>query len=571
MTAALNRAELIQIALAYQAIEQKQLKAKFAAAGGLIHFVRYFWHVLEPVTPFVDGWALEGMCDHLEAVSRGEITRLLINVPPGFMKSMLLNIFFPAWEWGPQGRPDLRYVAFSYSSTLTERDNEKFCYLVQSSDYQALYGKSVQVVKEGVGRISNTARGWKFASSVGGVGTGERGDRILADDLHKVSEAESEIVREATAVWFRESMQNRLNDLGKGCIIVLGQRVNEADVSGVILEEYPDYVHYCVPMEYDGRDVDKDGQKLQTSIGWSDPRERDGDLAWPERYPEGVLTPYRSRPYLWAGQYQQSPEPRGGGIIKRDYWRIWDAAAQDANDVKRGLYPEFEFVLASFDGAFTEKKENDYSALVIWGVWVETNEEQRFNEHFGTPRLMLMHAWHKRLTMHGKTDVSPRPHESKEEFEERRKLGWGLIEHIAADCKKHKVDKLIIENKANGITVEQEMRRLFWREPWTVALHDPGKLDKVGRALLVQDKFADGLIWCPGYSDGTFVDWAQLVVDECASVPRGAHDDLFDAAVNGIIHLRRMGLAQRKDESHHAIEEMLYPSKPPPQRPHYES
>jgi phage terminase large subunit-like protein len=536
-----------------------------AAPGGLIEFVRYFWRVLEPVTPFVDGWCIEGMCEHLEAISAGKLNRLLVNVSPGFMKSMLLNVWWPAYEWGPLQRPDLRYVSFSYSSTLTERDNEKFCYLVQSPEYQDLYGKTVKVVKEGVGRISNTARGWKFASSVGGVGTGERGDRILADDLHKVSEAESETVRESTATWFRESMQNRLNDLARGAIIVLGQRVNEGDVSGVILEEYPDYTHFCVPMEYDGRDI-RGNAKLETSIGWADPRTEDGELAWPERYPDEVLKPFKTRPYLWSGQYQQAPAPRGGGIIKRDYWKIWDAEAQKANDVKPGMFPTFEFILASFDGAFTEKEENDYSALVIIGAWVETSEESRYSEMFGTPRLMMINAWHKRLTLHGKTDEFVQlPHETKPEFEERRKQGWGIVEHIAADCKKFKVDKLIIENKANGHSVEQEMRRLFSRENWTVALHDPGRLDKVARAYSVEHLFSDGLIWRPDTA------WGQLIEDELANLPRGAHDDVADAAINGIVHLRRMALAQRKDESHQAIENLLFPSKPQKAIKHYES
>src|SRR5882672_4660812 len=91
--------------------------------GGLIAFVRYFWHILEPETPFVDGWVLWAMCEHLEAVTAGKITRLLINVPPGSMKSLLVNVFWPAWEWGPMGKSHFRYVTFSYSASLTERDN----------------------------------------------------------------------------------------------------------------------------------------------------------------------------------------------------------------------------------------------------------------------------------------------------------------------------------------------------------------------------------------------------------------------------------------------------------------
>jgi predicted phage terminase large subunit-like protein len=566
----LSRERLLRLAAAKEEWARREARAAHAAPGGLIAFIRYFWKVLEPVTPFVDGWCLEGMCEHLEAVSDGRIKRLLINVPPGFMKSMLLNVFWPAFEWSAKQRPDLRYVAFSYSSILTERDNEKFAYLIASPEYQALYGRQVKVVKEGVGRITNTMRGFKFASSVGGVGTGERGDRILADDLHKVSEAESELVREDTTRWFRESMQNRLNDLGAGAIIVLGQRVHEADVSGVILDEYPDYEHFCVPVEYDGRDFMSDGSKRQTCIGWEDPRTEDGELAWPERYSVDVLSSFRTRPYLWAGQYMQAPSPRGGGIIKRDYWKIWDRAAQAANDVKPGMFPQFEFVLASFDGAYTEKKENDYSALVIIGAWVETSEESRFNEHFGTPRLMLIHAWRKRLTLHGRS-VFPLPGEPKSEFEERQKREWGVVEWIAHDCKKFKVDKLIIENKATGHTVEQEMRRLFADQPYSVSLFDPGRLDKTGRAYVVEPRFADGMVWAPGYENGMFVDWAESVVDELAKLPRGAHDDAADATINGIIHLSRMGLAVRKDESHAAFEERMFPSAPPPRRLHYES
>src|SRR5882672_9294537 len=98
--------------------------------GGLLSFVRYFWHILEPGTKFVEGWVLEAIVEHLEAITFGEITKLLINVPPGFSKSLLTDVFFPAWEWGPMKMPHVRYVAFSYSSSLTERDNGKFYDLI---------------------------------------------------------------------------------------------------------------------------------------------------------------------------------------------------------------------------------------------------------------------------------------------------------------------------------------------------------------------------------------------------------------------------------------------------------
>src|SRR5882672_8967632 len=108
--------------------------------GGLIAFVRYFWPILEPETPFIDGWPLWAMCEHLEAVTAGKITRLLMNVPPGSMKSLLVNVFWPAWEWGPMGKSHFRYVTFSYSASLTERDNGKFRDLVTNEAYRSLYG-----------------------------------------------------------------------------------------------------------------------------------------------------------------------------------------------------------------------------------------------------------------------------------------------------------------------------------------------------------------------------------------------------------------------------------------------
>src|SRR5271156_6562948 len=169
--------------------------------GGLIAFVRYFWSVLEPDAPFVDGWPLWAMCEHLEAVTKGDIIRLLINVPPGFMKSMLTNIFWPAWEWGAMKRGSYRYVCFSYSASLTERDNDKFRVLVASEEYQALYGpirvekESIRLENKTITKVKNTRTGWKLASSVGGVGTGERGDRVIIDDAHNVVESESEVVR----------------------------------------------------------------------------------------------------------------------------------------------------------------------------------------------------------------------------------------------------------------------------------------------------------------------------------------------------------------------------------------
>ena len=530
-----------------------------------MEFIRYFWHVLEPpTTKFVDGWALRAICEHLEAVSAGRIKRLLINVPPGFAKSLVVNVFWPAWEWSTVG-PHLRYLSFSYSAYLTGRDNEKFRDLLSSDEYQDLYKHRFKLVKIGTEKVQSDKTGWKFASSVGGVGTGERGDRILCDDPHNVKESESEAVRTSTVQWFREAMQNRLNDLANGVIIVIMQRVNEGDVSGVIIENYKNYEHLCIPMQYDGRDILPSGEKYQTSIGWSDPRFEIDELAWPERYPEHTLQEFKDQPYVWSGQYMQSPTPRGGGIIKSDWWRLWDREAQRANDVKPGRYPGFDYVLAYFDGAFGQKQENDWSALTVWGTWVETDEMQRTLEQFGTPSVMLIAAWRKKLTLHGKSDLVQIYGETKDEFKQRQKAEWGLVEHIADTCRELKVNKLLIEAKANGHDIANEIRRLHGNESWMVVLDDPGKFDKTARLYAIQPYFVNGRVWRPD------TDWADMVVHEVASFPKGVHDDLADCTSGALRHLHKMGLLVTSYQSAAAVEEMIYPSAPPKRIIRYEA
>jgi hypothetical protein len=114
--------------------------------------VRYFWHTLEPKTrPMIEGWVVEAICLHLEAITFGDIpsNRLLINVPPGFMKSLLVNVFWPAWEWGPCDLPHMRYISFSYSDEITTRDNNKMVRLIQSPAYRQLWGDRFSFTKTG--------------------------------------------------------------------------------------------------------------------------------------------------------------------------------------------------------------------------------------------------------------------------------------------------------------------------------------------------------------------------------------------------------------------------------------
>lgn len=528
-------------------LAKRQNRKKQSQRGGLIEFVRYFWKVLEPNTPFVEGWPLEAICQHLEAVHFGEITRLLINVPPGFMKSLLTDVFFPAWIWGPMNEPHTRFVTFSYASSLTQRDNGKFRDLLISPEFKELWGSRLEVKTVGVERVSNDHTGWKFASSVGGVGTGERGDYVILDDPINVKDAESETVRNETNRWFRESMSNRLNDMDKSAIVIIMQRVHEDDVSGLILSSGMDYVHLMIPMEFD------ETRCCETDIGWIDPRTIDGELAWPDRFSADVVETMQKNlgPYAYAGQYDQAPTPRGGGIFKREWWQVWEP--------KDGKFPQFDYIVASLDSAFTEKEENDPSGMTVWGVWTDIEGTGQFDPDtgkiwrrpgpgIGQPKVMLIKAWRKHLEMHG-TVVEQERDESYRQWRRRAERQWGLCEWVAETCRFRNAegvivgtcDKLLIEAKASGISAAQEIQRLYGNDGWVTQLEQV-KGDKVARAHSVVPLFSNGLVYAPDK------EFAELVIDEMAVFPKGRYKDLTDSCTQGLRHIRSLGLIQRKED-----------------------
>lgn len=518
------------LARAIRELEKRELKRSFLEPDGrgLLNFIRHFWHILEPGRDFQDGWAILAMCRYLQAVTDGRITRLLINVPPGSMKSLLVNVFWPAWEWGPAGKPSMRYVSFSYGAHLTARDNQKFGDLIADPIYQDLYGKNIELRERGKIKVSNTKTGWKFATSVGGTSTGERGDRVLLDDPHNVKESESETVREETVRWFKEAMSNRLNDMEKSAIIVIMQRVHEDDVSGCILADKLPYIHLMIPMEFepDRRTVTFIGNRLF----WADPRRHEDECFWPERFPPAAVVECKLLgEHAFAGQYQQRPEPRGGGLFKREYWGRWE----------KPKFPALNYVVASLDGAFTEKKENDPCGFTVWGAFTTTA---------GDKAAISLTAWRKHLPLN--KNVRPRePGESWARYKLETEAEWGLIQWLHYECARWGgVDKLLVENKANGHDVVSELLRQFSWSKFVVELVDPGSNDKWARALACQPFFAEGLIFT--LDDNQRKTWVKTLVDELAIFPRGRYDDQVDSATQALRWMRRNGLlvmaAERK-------------------------
>jgi len=514
----------------------------------LLTFARYVWPVVEPAIPFIEGWALEAISDHLMAVTDGEIRRLLINVPPGFTKSLMTDVFWPAWEWGPGDRPWLRYMCAAYSNHLTERDNMRCRNIVLSDRYKKYWGSRFGISNEQFTKVkfANDKTGWKLATSVAGIGTGERADRVIIDDPNNPIEMESEAIRRNTNMWFTEIIPDRLNNQKESAIVVIQQRTHEDDVSGTAISREMGYVHLMIPMRYDS------ARHCRTIYGWSDPREQpdESELAWPDRFPEDICQELErdKGPYAWAGQYQQTPEPRGGSIIKRDYWQMW----------RDSTYPPLDYVVAALDTAYTEKTENDASALVIFGVFKEDVEgvledtsarfwlpregmSQVIRPQMSRPKLIMLYAWQERL----------------EFFDLCQKvLQTCLISNSPSPHPRFPVDRLLIEGKSSGRSIAQELYRMVGgsgRLAVEVIDYSRGKYtqDKEARLHSIQHIFADNMVYAPDK------DWADMVINQVSVFPKGSHDDLVDCVSMAIRYLRDTGFALRREEAELVSEEEL--------------
>lgn len=340
-------------------------RAKGRCEARLIDFVELMWPVLDPGQPFVRGWVQEAICLYLEAVTDGRITKLLVNVCPGFTKSRLVNVMWPAWEWGPRNRPDLRYMAWSYSADLSESLNEDCRKIIKSDVYQRLWGDRFKLddSSDAKSYFKNDKGGWRRSSSVGGAGTGYRADRLLSDDPHNVRDAHSEAkLRDATR-WFAQSLPTRARNLsgdvrvrvpfwvrevhGLGldqdpadarpvtvtATVVIMQRVHLHDTSGVILRNPAlGYEVLLIEMRYKGDQ--HPARKLPTwrssSIGWRDPRTEYGELADPIRFPLAKVVEIETQMMLEGGsdavaaQFDQWPLEQSGAWFRVEWLPVVD-------------------------------------------------------------------------------------------------------------------------------------------------------------------------------------------------------------------------------------------------------
>lgn len=294
-----------------------ELEDRERCEASLHYFMRRAWQIIEPGREFFDGPHLHAICEHLEACSRGEIRKIVINVPPRTTKSTTCSVCWHPWEW--TFSPSARFLTASYGAGLATRDAVKSRRIIESKWYQRLWGNRVvltsdQNVKT---RYENSATGFRIATSVNGGGTGEGGDRILVDDAHNVRERNSKAALEAANDWWFSTMSTRANNQDTAVWAIIGQRVAENDITSRALES-GEYAHLLIPMEYDPKLYVKFPLAETTAIGWSDWRTEPGELLAPERFNKKQVESLRRALHIEAdGQLQQNPSPSAAELFDR--------------------------------------------------------------------------------------------------------------------------------------------------------------------------------------------------------------------------------------------------------------
>lgn len=288
---------------------------------GLHEFIKLAWPLLEPGKPFIDNWHIQAMAEHVEALYRGDIFRLLINIPPRTMKSLTASVFAPAWAWIKY--PSLRMIFSSYSDDLSMQDSIKTRQIIESPWYQERWGDIVRLSQDRntLSNFENTQTGARFSTSVSGTVVGKGADIIVCDDLLSKNQSESQAFRERASRFRFEVLPSRLNDRLTGRFLDIQQRLHPNDTSGELLEReskglIPNLVKLILPMEY--------VPTVYVSVlGFKDPRTVEGESLHTERFPAEAIQELKNDlgSYAYSGQYQQAPVPREGGMVKESWFK----------------------------------------------------------------------------------------------------------------------------------------------------------------------------------------------------------------------------------------------------------
>ncbi len=446
--------------------------------------------------PFLHSWDNELIASKLQSCLDGQITRLIINLPPRSLKSHAATVCFPAFAFGH--KPSAQIIYASYGQQLADKHSLDCRTLMGSEWYRRLFQVQLSPRKQSVQEFLTTANGFRLATSVGGVLTGRGADFIIIDDPLKPDEAVSQTQRQAVNDWYDHTLYSRLNDKRKGCVIIVMQRLHEDDLVGHVLEQ-ENWEQVRLPAI-----AEEDETHQIVSLGRTRTvRRRAGEALHPEREPLEVLENLRQTmgEYAFAGQYQQAPSPLGGGMVKATWFRSYVPSEQ----------PRFDHVIQSWDTANKSTELSDYSVCTTWG------QKSR--------KIYLLDVLRERL-----------------DYPDLKRA-------VRRQAERFRPANILIEDKASGTQLIQE---LIEEGVYGVTRYEP-TMEKVMRLNSITSTIENGFVYLP-----TTGDWLPGYVHELTTFPGAKYDDQADSTsqaldwlkqgthVYGVLDLRRQEmLAQR--------------------------
>ena len=463
----------------------EQAKKVEHAQETFMGFVKYMWPA------FIEGRHHKIMAEAFEKIARGELKRLIINMPPRHTKSEFASYLLPAWFLGQY--PGKKIIQTAHTAELSVGFGRKVRNLVDSEDFKAVFPDlQLRADSKAAGRWSTNRNGEYFAIGVGGAVTGKGADLLIIDDPHSEQEGQSgdPAVFDRTHEWYTSGPRQRLQP--GGAIVVVMTRWHMRDLTGKII---------------------KSSAQRAGSDEWEviefPAIMPSGNPLWPEFWSKSELEALRSElpAPKWNAQYQQNPTSEEGALIKREWWREWEM----------DYPPACEFIIQSWDTAFLKTQRSDYSACTTWGVFYTPDEEG-----VTKPNIILLDAYKERL-----------------EFPELKRKAYELWNEVQPDA-------FIVEAKAAGMPLIFELRAMGI----PVAEYTPSRgNDKIARVNAVADLFASGVVWAPQTR------FAEEVIQEFASFPSGEHDDLVDSSTQALLRFRQGGfLSLHTDEEDEPVD-----------------
>ena len=437
-----------------------------------LSFVKYVW------PEFIEGSHHKIINKKFNDLAKGKIKRLIINMPPRHTKSEFASYLLPAWMIGKN--PKLKIIQATHTADLAIDFGRKTKNLVDQPNYKELFPTRLQEDSQAAGKWKTDKGGEYFAAGVGGAITGRGADLLIIDDPHKEQDIRADgKAFEKAMNWYTSGPRQRLQP--GGAIVIVMTRWSTKDVTGQLLKAQSE----------EGSDQ-WDVVELPALLP-------DGKPVWPEFWTsEELLKTKASIPVSnWNAQYMQSPTGEEGALLKRDWWQDWTKKSP----------PPLDYIIQSYDTAFTKGTKSDYSAITTWGVF-ETEEDGQ--------NIILLDAFKDRY-----------------EFPELRRVAY-------EQYLQWKPDMVIIEAKASGLPLTHELRAM----DIPVINFTPSRgNDKHVRVNSVAPLFESGKIWAPMHEH-----FAQEVVEECASFPFGEHDDYVDSTTQAIMRIRQGGMVRHPED-----------------------